>query len=87
MIKGTINCKEDEAAKILADQIFPLEGYSEESLNTAIKLKIPIVMDEEAVLREIKDILLKHPGDTPVLIYLESARKCLKAETSLWVAQ
>jgi DNA polymerase-3 subunit alpha len=85
VIKGTINCKEDEAAKILADQIFPLEGYSEESLNTAIKLKIPIVMDEEAVLREIKDILLKHPGDTPVLIYLESARKCLKAETSLWV--
>ena len=35
VIKGTINCKEDEAPKILADQIYPLEGYKEANLSTA----------------------------------------------------
>ncbi|NLY70160.1 MAG: DNA polymerase III subunit alpha [Clostridiales bacterium] len=85
VIKGTINCKEDEAPKILADEIYPLEGYKEANLSTAVKIRIPVVMDEEFVLEEIKDILQKHPGDTPVLIYLESSGRCLSAETNLWV--
>lgn len=85
VISGTVNFKEDEAPKILADKISSIDQYRDENLKDIIKIRIPQVLDEEDTLIEIKDILSRHPGETPVLIYLASTGKCLRAETDLWV--
>jgi len=86
VISGTVNFKEDEAPKILADKISSMDQYRDENLKDIIKIRIPQVLDEEDTLIEIKDILSRHPGETPVLIYLAASGKCLRADTDLWVS-
>ena len=85
VVKGTVNCREEEAPKVLADKIFLIDDYREPSRQT-IKLRIPEEMDEEATLSEMKEILERFPGDTPVILYLTAQKKCLKTGTNLWVS-
>ncbi|HPO04222.1 MAG TPA: DNA polymerase III subunit alpha [Bacillota bacterium] len=85
VIKGVVNCKEEEAPKILADKIFTIEEFRRATKQEPIKLRIPAIMDEEAALHDIKDILCRYPGDRPVLIYGAKTGKCFRADTKLWV--
>lgn len=86
VVKGTVNCREEEDPKILADKIFLIDDYSGDRLRTAIKLRIPTELDEEATLSEMKNVLENFPGDTPVIIYLTARKKALKTGTELWVS-
>ncbi len=83
VIKGTVNCKEEEEPKILADKIFAIEDYG--SGQKRVKVRIPDTMDEEVALHDIKELLSCHPGDCPVLIYGAYSGKCFKVHTKLWV--
>ncbi len=85
VIKGTVNCKEEEEPKILADKIFAIEDYDTAIRKKHVKLRIPDTMDEEVALNDIKEILCCHPGDCPVLIYGAFSGKCFKVDTKLWV--
>ncbi len=85
IIKGTVNCKEEETPKILADKIFPIEEYGRNEGQKPVKLRIPDTMDEEMALCDIKNLLCSYPGDSPVLIYVAFSGKCFKVDTRLWV--
>ena len=85
VVKGTVNRKEEEAPKILADKIFSISEYGEEVPRSPIKLRVPSSSAEEETLGRMKDIMRKHPGDIPVLIYPANGGKCLRAEPNLWV--
>lgn len=110
-VSGTINFKEDEAPKLLADNIMSLEEATVEKLmeiqtgfkkkesqfqktakqNTEnqgqpegmIKVKIPMNVNLNATLEQIKFTLQRHSGKAQVLIYLPDG-KILKTDRDLW---
>lgn len=85
VIKGTINFREDEAPKILANSIVSLEGYKEVNAQKIIRLTIPRDLEESKTLACIREILQKHLGEIPVLIYAEESGKKYKTNSNLWV--
>ena len=68
VVKGVVNCKEEEAPKIVADKIFSIEEYGVARGQRPVKIRIPDSMDEEAALHDIKNLLCHYPGDCPVLV-------------------
>lgn len=85
VVKGTINFKEDEAPKILADKIFDITCFNGETKNSSINLFIPNELDEFLTLANVKEILEAHKGDTPVIIIVEATNKKYKTKPNLWV--
>jgi DNA polymerase-3 subunit alpha len=85
VVKGTVNCKEEEAPKILADKIFDIEDFGVAKGQKPVKLRIPDSMDEEIALHDIKELLCSYPGDCPVLIYSAASGRCFKVDTKLWI--
>ena len=112
-LSGTLNFKEDEAPKVLADAVMPLEEATAEELmqktrnfgrrestsaqpmaapkrvvNDAapqgmIKVKIPMNVNLNGTLEQIKFTLQRHSGNAQVLIYLPDG-KILKTDRDLW---
>lgn len=91
-VRGTVNFKEDEAPKLLADSIEPLDSAAEVNAeqksetvdkNKLIKLKIPSSVDVNITLGQIKETLERHHGDVQVLIYLPEG-KILRTTRDLW---
>ena len=91
-VRGTVNFKEDEAPKLLADSIEPLDSAAEANAeqksetvdkNKLIKLKIPSSVDVNITLGQIKETLERHHGDVQVLIYLPEG-KILRTTRDLW---
>ncbi|MEG0292251.1 MAG: DNA polymerase III subunit alpha [Anaerovoracaceae bacterium] len=82
VIRGTLNFKEDESPKILADTIRDLKKIKDDS--ASLKIKLPEVGSEQEFLEKIKEILLAHKGDTPVIIYRNNG-KAFKTAKDLWV--
>ncbi|MEA4989144.1 MAG: DNA polymerase III subunit alpha [Anaerovorax sp.] len=85
VVKGTINFKEEEAPKILANSIFSLENYNEVNSQKIIRLVIPYDLEESIMLERIRQILQRHPGETPVIIHSEASGKKYKTKSNLWV--
>ena len=90
-IKGTLNFKEDEATKIIADSILTLDEAKEaksgseiKKSNGMIKLRIPSNMDDKMTLEQIKKTLQRHHGDTEVLIYMPNG-KTMRTSENLWI--
>lgn len=83
VITGNVDCKEDEAPKILVRAIFDIDEFCNSLRTDPVKLRIPKDMNEEIALNDIKDLLCRYSGDCPVLIY--GASKCFKVDTSLWI--
>ena len=83
-IKGSLNFKEDESPKVLADSIRDVRIIKEESSKEYLKIKLPKNEDENIVLGSIKEVLAKYHGDTPVLIYRNNG-KAFKTSNDLWV--
>ena len=72
-ISGTLNFKEDEAPKILADDIREILPDSEAGIQAPkamIKLRIPQGMDNKITMDMIKTALGRHPGEEPVSVYI-----------------
>jgi len=89
VIKGSINFKEDEMPKLIAEHIsgsdsLDLLGNPETSREMSVKLRIPSEFDEEDSLNKIKEIVLEHKGKIPVIIYFEESGKKLKTSRELW---
>lgn len=96
VVQGTVNFKEDELPKILADKIMDID---QASINThrnkiftdtnptekPIHLIIDEEMDEAKTLEEIRNILVAHKGDVPVIIHALTSKKKYKTKPDLWV--
>lgn len=88
VVKGTVSFKEDEAPKLLANKIFNLNGFDGEAkgvLAKTVKLIIPKEMDEAQTLNKIRNIILEHKGDTPVIITAIGSNQKYKTKSDLWV--
>lgn len=86
LIKGNVNFKEGELPKILANEVKDLREMSKNArlaAHTPVKIRIPD--DLEGGLEQVRDILLSHRGETPVLIYLGTTGKSMKTKPDLWV--
>ena len=88
VIKGNINFKEEEAPKLLAELIMGAESLDllEEggkSLISHVKIRIPSGYDEAVMLEKIKEAILEHQGDVPVLIFFEESGKKIKTSREL----
>lgn len=88
VVKGRINLKEEEAAKIIAEKIIPLEKVKEQKTNyfeSMLKLVIMKDLDVKDILVKIKIILSGYSGTTPVIIYSEASGSKFKTKRELWV--
>ena len=86
-VSGSINFKEEEVPKILADRIWEIKNKESFAEGKTIKLRITSETDEheeQKKLEKIKHILEEHKGDAPVIIF--TGRGILKTEGDLWVA-
>ncbi|KAB3536324.1 DNA polymerase III subunit alpha [Alkaliphilus pronyensis] len=80
LIEGSLNFKEEETPKILANKIRPLVKQQ------ISKLKIIIEDDKKLqLLEDIKPILHQYHGNVPIYIYLKNHNKTLRAQRNLWV--
>jgi len=83
-ISGTLNFKEDEAPKLLADSVVLLDEVKKKNeVQSMIKVKIPSEENLNIVLEQIKFTLQRHKGESQVLIYLPDG-KILRTDRDLW---
>lgn len=85
LIKGTINFKEDEQPKLMADRIINLKESDNKLTAKLVKITIPKDLDEIESLKKIRSIIELHKGETPVVIKIDSSNKKLKTSSDLWV--
>ncbi len=81
-VKGTLNFKEDEAPKLLADTITDVKTLLPK--DELVKIKIPHDLPQGETLAKIKEMMMKNKGKTPVIIYLHG-NKAVKTSEDLWV--
>lgn len=85
VVKGTVSFKEEEEPKILADKIFNITVFNGENNREPVKLLIPSEMDEALTLARIRELILEHRGEVPVIITAEKSNKKYKTKSDLWV--
>jgi len=85
VVRGTVNFKEDEEPKLLADRIFSIRDFNGGPVSGIVKITIPEDMDEAATLAKIREIIMEHRGDTPVIITAAATNKKYKTKSDLWV--
>ncbi len=92
VVKGTLNFKEDEAPKLLANTITDLKKTDEslsreitESNGGLVKINIEAHLSEDKTLEQVKKIIKENSGNVPVILYLRASGKVIKADKSLWV--
>ncbi|ADL07630.1 DNA polymerase III subunit alpha [Thermosediminibacter oceani] len=81
IIKGRINLKEEEAPKIIADEIRPLE----ESKEGVLVIMVERQEDTDKFLEQLKEFFLLHPGSIPVTIYVENNSKALLVDKNYYI--
>lgn len=81
VIDGRLSMSEVEEPKIICEKIRELKQYKMDK----IYLKIPKNKDIN-VFEQIKPILKEHTGDIPVYVYLESEKRMIVADRSLWIS-
>ncbi|HYE67780.1 MAG TPA: DNA polymerase III subunit alpha, partial [Anaerovoracaceae bacterium] len=84
-VRGSVNFKEDEAPKLLADKIFDINDFNGVPASGIVKITIPEEYDEAQSLSKIKQIIMEHKGDTPVIITAIASNKKYKTKSDLWV--
>ncbi|NCA78431.1 MAG: hypothetical protein EOM90_19040, partial [Alphaproteobacteria bacterium] len=98
LIKGTVNFKEEESPKILANRIRQLETDENpkdssvgmespipSSGGELVKVKIPCQGESPDELDAIKEVFSQHPGSCPVLVYFGETGKKFRTSRELWV--
>ncbi|MEE1038727.1 MAG: DNA polymerase III subunit alpha [Eubacterium sp.] len=85
LISGTLNFKEDEPPKILADSVKDMRTMEDSVANVEklLKLRITDKSKERVLMEEIRDILVANHGNIPVLIYRTDG-KMIRASKELW---
>ncbi len=88
VVKGKISAKEDEDAKILANEITDVneteieKAKQDTSNNNGLWLKIPSI--ESDVYQAVVELLSIFNGTTPVYFYVEDKKKRLQAPKTMW---
>ena len=99
VVRGTVTFKEDEEPKLRADRIFDINDFNGLNGNGngngssngwaagqhTVKITIPEDLDEAQTLSQIKEIIMEHRGDTPVVITAAATNKKYKTKSDLWV--
>jgi DNA polymerase-3 subunit alpha len=85
VVRGTVNFKEDEEPKLLADRIFGINDFSGGAVSGTVKITIPEELPEAETLAQIREVILAHRGDTPVIITAAASNKKYKTKSDLWV--
>ncbi len=78
-LEGKVSVREDEPPKIVVESVAPLKKTASE------KMYIKIPDGTEGKIDVIKEVLRIFGGDVPVYLYIESQKKYLAADSSLWV--
>jgi len=80
VIEGKITTSEEEDPKIICERISPLSKYRKGKVYLKISKGKSI-----DVLESIKKVLLKHKGEIPVYVYMESTNRTVMAHRDYWV--
>lgn len=88
IIRGSLQFREDEAPKILADSIEDIaaaaagRAVSAAAGGNDIRIELPGDRPADIVLAQIKEILTRYPGDKRVIIKLPDGRRIRAVETA-----
>lgn len=80
VVEGRLSVSEVEETQIICEKISPLNKYKLDK----IYVKIPKESSID-ILNDIKEILIKYSGDTPVYLFLEKQNKTVIADRFLWI--
>ena len=73
LIQGQVQ-RDEQAAKIIADRIMPMDK-AEEQWTASIHFKLDVHRTTAALLRELKELLYRHPGSCEAYLHLVDADK------------
>lgn len=82
VVEGRLAISEVEDPKIITESIKPINKFN----FNRVYLKLS-KDNSSRFLPEIKNILSKYPGETPVYVYFEDSKKTVAADRSLWIEQ
>lgn len=85
LVSGRLSIREDEAPKLLADGVVPINDALKASENA--KLYIKLELGKAYLLQRAKDIMSLHKGAVPVYIHDEETAKTVIAPKNLWVSK
>ena len=92
VVKGRVSYKEDEASKVLADSVTPIEEQDvqkpekcNKNANTGLWLKLPSMSGP--VFDEVQNLLSIFEGDFPVYMVFEDTKQRMRAPRRLWCVQ
>lgn len=85
LVEGRVSQKEEEAAKIVCDNIKPLNKYSGKKLYVKINPE-----QQPGIIERLKSVLTEHKGIQPVILVNDAERAkgknaVMKADSSIWV--
>ena len=92
VIQGKVNSREDEATKIVAQDILFYDEIPSVASRPAPDLApdktfwIKIPKESKIPLKTITDVLTKHHGQTKVMIYNEAQNQKIEANPNFWVS-
>lgn len=78
LIRGRVDVKEDASAKLIAQDIKPLDLREETDKPLYVHLQTDFLSNQ--LLDQLKNILLTHPGPSPVVLQVESRGKKTQLE-------
>ncbi len=79
VIEGRLSISEAEDAKIICENIYELNKYKKH------KVYLKLENDRPDKYNQVKEILEKYPGETPVYIYIEESKKTFATSNKLWI--
>ncbi len=79
LVTGKLSAK-DEEVKILAEEIIPLSARR-------VNIKLDIPGNAEAVLGQLRHILLAHPGNLPVYLHFTQRERVILIDRQYWVGE
>ncbi|HVI39274.1 MAG TPA: hypothetical protein VM577_01315, partial [Anaerovoracaceae bacterium] len=65
--------------------IFGIDDFNGGPASGVVKITIPEEMEETITLSRIREIIMEHKGDTPVVITAAASNKKYKTKSDLWV--
>jgi len=85
LVEGRVSQREEEAAKIVCDNVKPLKRYCGKKLYVKINTE-----QQPDILERLKKVLTEHKGTQPVILVNEADRAkgrnaVMKADSSIWV--
>lgn len=87
VIKGSVNFKDEEVPKILADTVTDISVFESDLKTDDIKESAALlkIRTDQDKLKDVLALLRKNPGDVPVIIYIKG-KGTVKTDRKLWVS-